>query len=68
VSNLILTVNGKEIECNVNTVEELVAHFELKPEHVVVEVDGEIVDRPQWQDYALKTGSVVELVHFVGGG
>jgi thiamine biosynthesis protein ThiS len=63
-----LNVNGKEVEVDLLCLDQLVAHYNLKEEHVVAEVDGEIVDRSRWSDYELKSGSTIELVHFVGGG
>jgi len=63
-----LTVNGQEYELDLITLEQLVKHFQLKEEHVVAEVDGEIIDRSNWQEYELKPGLKIELVHFVGGG
>jgi thiamine biosynthesis protein ThiS len=63
-----LNVNGKELEVDFDRLDQLVAHYNLKEEHVVAEVDGEIVDRSRWQNFELKSGSTIELVHFVGGG
>jgi thiamine biosynthesis protein ThiS len=63
-----IEVNGKDIEVDINTLDQLVRHYNLKEEHVVAEVDGEIVDRTGWKAYALKPGAKIELVHFVGGG
>jgi thiamine biosynthesis protein ThiS len=63
-----IEVNGKEIEVDIDTLEQLVRQYNLKEEHVVAEVDGEIVDRTGWKSYELKPGAKIELVHFVGGG
>nr|WP_202081047.1 sulfur carrier protein ThiS [Caldalkalibacillus salinus] len=63
-----LTVNGKQIELELQTVQELVQHYGLKEAHVVAEVNGEIIDRAIWEDHQLEPGAKIELVHFVGGG
>ena len=63
-----LTVNGTSVQLDVTTLTQLIQHYQLKEEHVVAEVNGEIIDRSLWQNYELKQGSVIELVHFVGGG
>lgn len=63
-----LTVNGQAVDISVETLSQLIQHFELKEEHVVAEVDGEIIERSEWAELQLKAGSVIELVHFVGGG
>jgi thiamine biosynthesis protein ThiS len=48
--------------------EDLLAGLELDPRMVVVELNREIVRRAQLGRVQLKSGDVVELVHFVGGG
>jgi sulfur carrier protein len=63
-----IEVNGKEIEIDISTLDQLVQHYNLKEEHVVAEVDGEIIERAGWKKYELKPGIKIELVHFVGGG
>jgi thiamine-phosphate pyrophosphorylase len=63
-----IEVNGKDTELDIHTLDQLVKHYNLKEEHVVAEVDGEIVDRTGWKAYELKPGAKIELVHFVGGG
>jgi thiamine-phosphate pyrophosphorylase len=63
-----IEVNGKDTEVDIHTLDQLVKHYNLKEEHVVAEVDGEIVDRNGWAGYELKPGAKIELVHFVGGG
>lgn len=65
---MVITVNGQEREVEIKTLTELVELYGLKREHVIAEVDGQIVDRSEWEVYPLTEGSKVELVHFVGGG
>ncbi|TMW70418.1 sulfur carrier protein ThiS [Alteribacter natronophilus] len=63
-----LTVNGEEHDITARNVSEVVAHFNLEPKLVVAEVDGQILDRADWEDAAVKDGSKIELVQFIGGG
>lgn len=63
-----IQVNGKEIQIDLKTIEQLIQHYGLKEEHVVTEVNGDIIDRSEWKKYELKPGLKIELVHFVGGG
>lgn len=63
-----IEVNGKQIEVDLKTLDQLIQHYGLKEEHVVTEVNGEIIDRVGWKNYELKPGLKIELVHFVGGG
>ncbi len=50
------------------TAADLLRHLGLDPRTVVVELNRQIVRRPQLDDTALADGDAVELVHFVGGG
>jgi len=51
-----------------STVRTLLDDLELGVERVAVEVDRRIVRRTEWSERKLSAGSVVEVVHFVGGG
>ncbi len=46
----------------------LLAELELDPAAVVVELNREIVRRPELDDRPVRDGDQIELVHFVGGG
>ncbi len=50
------------------TLLDLLAHLGLDPRTVVVELNREIVRRPQLGATAVAAGDSIELVHFVGGG
>ncbi|WP_127532650.1 thiamine phosphate synthase [Paenibacillus kobensis] len=61
-------INGKEQWTTAGTIEELIWQHSLEGRRLVVELDGEIVERDAWGRTSLREGSEVELVHFVGGG
>ena len=42
--------------------------LDLHPGMVVVELNGEILERERYGDAAVREGDTLELVHFVGGG
>lgn len=64
-----LTVNGEPREVQEGTnLRALLAQMEVSPEHVAVEVNGEIVRRARYAEHSLATGDRVEIVTFVGGG
>ncbi|WP_059102533.1 sulfur carrier protein ThiS [Shouchella shacheensis] len=63
-----LIVNGEAYELDLATLDEVVGHFQLDPQLVVIEVDGQIVDRANWASTELQDHMKIELVHFVGGG
>lgn len=61
--------NGKEREVGDGlTIENLIQDMGLNPDTVVVECDGAIVLREDYQEYRVSEGSVLELIRFVGGG
>ena len=64
-----LTVNGEEQQfSDLKNVAELISHYKLEDKLVVVEIDGHVIDRNDWQKTRLQEGMSIELVHFVGGG
>ena len=69
MSDLRLIVNGDpRIISGPATITDLLAHLDLDPRMVVVELNREIVRRPRLPETALHDGDTIELVHFVGGG
>ena len=69
MTDLNLTVNGEPRQIpGPATVAALLAHLELDPRTVVVELNREIVRRARVAEVDLRDGDKVELVHFVGGG
>lgn len=62
-------VNGQKAELSPETtVATLVASYELEPQRVAVEVNGELVRRPYYGETTLHKGDHVEIVTLVGGG
>lgn len=64
-----ITLNGdpRSIDAPA-TLASLLETLGLDPRTVVVELNREIVRRPQLADTPVRTGDSIELVHFVGGG
>ena len=50
------------------TLNELLAVLGLKPGHVAVEMNGDIVPRATHAACRIPPGATLEIVHFVGGG
>ena len=50
------------------TLRDVVLKFAQRPELVLTELNGAIVDRAKWADASMASGDRVELVAFVGGG
>lgn len=49
-------------------VEQLLAFLQMDPPRVAVELDREIVRKPEWAHAVVRPGAQVEVVWFVGGG
>ena len=63
-----IRVNGDEREISAGeTIAALVAHYNLTPDKVAVELNRRLV-RTEKYDTALNEGDEVEIVTFVGGG
>ena len=48
--------------------EDLVEHLGYKPQLVVVELNGEIINPKVWINTKIKNGDCLEVVTIVGGG
>jgi thiamine biosynthesis protein ThiS len=69
MSQLEIMVNGESrVIPGPASVADLLRHLGLDPRTVVVELNRQIVRRPQLDQTTLAEGDAVELVHFVGGG
>jgi thiamine biosynthesis protein ThiS len=64
-----VTVNGDAMPLmQSTTMGALLERLGVKPERVVVELNGTIYRRGEGLDREVGAGDVVEIVHFVGGG
>ena len=64
-----MKVNGKEMNLDDGiTIDELLSEIKFNKERVVVEVDGIIVSRDDFDSFKLKENNTIEVVSFVGGG
>jgi sulfur carrier protein len=67
-----LTVNGKPATIEgIDTLDVTRLLTELKvetPEYVTVELNGEILDRNNFETTVLKNNDIIEFLYFMGGG
>jgi sulfur carrier protein len=73
-----LVEGGKEMQIRVNgsletipfslSIKEYLLNKGLKPESVVIELNGQVVKREQWERIVLKENDELEVLRFVGGG
>ncbi|WNC12213.1 sulfur carrier protein ThiS [Brevibacillus brevis] len=67
---MVVVLNGKQVELaeEITTVRALLASYQLQEKIVVVEQNGEIIDRSRYENAPIADGDRIEIVHFVGGG
>ena len=69
---MIITINGKETTIPENpdrTVDSLLEELDVSQRlYVTVELNGEILDRPDYTTAPVKEGDVIEFLYFMGGG
>ena len=65
-----LIVNGKNTDASDNlTVTELLTEEDVKmPQMVSVELNGQILKRPEFETTRLKDNDKVEFLYYMGGG
>lgn len=64
-----VTVNGETIQtAEGRSVLEFLRTLELDPSRIAVELDRNILKRPEWETTPLRDGARLEVVQFVGGG
>ena len=62
-------INGKKRAFpDRTTLSDLLAQHGVKAEQVVVELNGQVVDRVRLSETRIAPEDAVEIVHFVGGG
>ena len=61
-------INGEEKNAVGKTVAEYLTESGYDIKRVAVELNSDILPKPQYADTFLKDGDVIEVVSFVGGG
>ena len=65
-----LIINGEPFEDAHDgwSVTDLLAHLDMTPDRVAVELNRDIVPRDGYADQPLRDGDELEILQFVGGG
>lgn len=63
-----ITVNDKPYDTEQTTIEGFLYERGFEPKLVVVEYNGEILQKDRWADVTLKEGDVLQMAHMVAGG
>mgnify|MGYP001054081459 FL=1 len=61
-------INGIPFDIAGKTLAEYLNGTEYEPKRIAVERNGEIVPKTQYSKTVLKSGDIIEIVNFVGGG
>ena len=66
---MLVKVNGKDFEIQENSsIRDLLKAGNLKGERVIIELNGEIVRREQWESRKVSAGDSLEIIQILGGG
>lgn len=64
-----ITLNGEDISFERQlTVVELIEHYKLNPKTVVIELNGDILEKGRYGETQVNDKDSIEMVVFVGGG
>ena len=65
-----IILNGQNtiLKSNIDNIAKLVTYYDLSPQKVAIELNRKIISREEYSVTNLKSGDIVELVEFVGGG
>ncbi|WP_244834911.1 sulfur carrier protein ThiS [Clostridium sp. BJN0001] len=64
-----MKVNGKNVPIgNMKVVTDLIHHYELNKDKIVIEIDKKIIPKEQYDKFALNDENSIEVISFVAGG
>lgn len=64
-----IMINGqKESIADGTTVEDILKAKDVRPEMVAVEINGELIQKGEYPNYALSTGDQMEFLYYMAGG
>lgn len=65
-----IVINGSKtsIPTNIKTIEDLLAFLNLNKASVIVEKDGQIIEKVHFKKSDVSKGNNIEILHFIGGG
>lgn len=64
-----MKVNGKDVDFEANkNIIDLLNSYKIDRDRVVVEINFNIVDENQYENYIINKEDIIEIISFVGGG
>ena len=68
-AKITVSLNGEPREVPAGlTLLGLLLHLKIDPQRIAVELNREIVRKPNWDSTPINNGAQLEVVEFVGGG
>lgn len=61
-------LNGKELETNARTIEELLHEQQVPINKIAVEANFEVVPKSSYSEFKICENAKIEIITFVGGG
>lgn len=63
-----ICINGEKFEKDEIVLLDYLETNRINPKRIAIEMNGEILPKSQFNEAVLKSGDIVEIVNFVGGG
>lgn len=64
-----ISLNGESVDArDVKTIADLIEHYQLPPQSILVEHNGLALHRHEWPQHSLSEGDLVEFIRVVAGG
>jgi len=64
-----IAVNGESVDArDAKTIAELIDHYRLAPQSILVEHNGVALHRREWPESRLAEGDCIEFIRVVAGG
>ena len=64
-----ILLNGESVDAReAKTIAELIDHYELPPQSILVEYNGLAIHRHEWAERFLSEGDRIEFIRVVAGG
>ena len=63
-----MVINGKNYALEEQKLSEILDHLQVNPKNVVVELNGEIIEKKNFDNLVVNYQDQLEIVTFVGGG
>ena len=63
-----ILLNGKKETVSHHTILELLNHFKLSVYEIIVELNGTIIERNNYENQSISNNDCIEIIRYIGGG